>query len=105
MWPFLEYAPTMHESEQGKKRAGGHDISLHGRASEARKCCGKWLSVGTYLMRIAVFFLLALVLTCNDIMVRRLLLIALASYVIMRAWSGRKKSRESGCASSAFAGL
>src|SRR5437867_3796700 len=50
VWPFLEYAPTMRESEQGKKRAGGHDISLHGRASETRICCGKGLSVGTYLV-------------------------------------------------------
>src|SRR5216117_3327368 len=37
---------------------------------------------------ITVFFVLALVLTWNDTTVRRLLVIALGSYVIMRAWSG-----------------
>lgn len=37
---------------------------------------------------VTVFILLTLFLTWNDIAVRRLLLIALASYIIMRAWSG-----------------
>jgi hypothetical protein len=37
---------------------------------------------------ITVFILLALVLTWRDLTARRLLLVALASYVIMRVWSG-----------------
>jgi hypothetical protein len=37
---------------------------------------------------ITVLILLALFLTWNDVRVRRLLLIALASYIIMRVWSG-----------------
>jgi Flp pilus assembly protein TadB len=37
---------------------------------------------------ITVFIILALVLTWRDMTVRRLLLIALVSYVIMRVWSG-----------------
>ena len=37
---------------------------------------------------ITVLFLLALFLTWSDITVRRLLLIALATYVVMRVWSG-----------------
>ena len=37
---------------------------------------------------ITIFILLTLFLTWNDIMVRRLLLIGLASYIIMRVWSG-----------------
>ena len=37
---------------------------------------------------ITIFILLTLFLTWNDITVRRLLLIGLASYIIMRVWSG-----------------
>ena len=37
---------------------------------------------------ITIFILLALFLTWNDVTVRRLLLIGLASYAIMRVWSG-----------------
>jgi hypothetical protein len=37
---------------------------------------------------ITVFIFLALLLTWSDVTVRRLLLIALASYVVMRIWSG-----------------
>jgi hypothetical protein len=37
---------------------------------------------------ITVFILLALFLAWSDVTARRLLLIALASYVVMRAWSG-----------------
>jgi hypothetical protein len=37
---------------------------------------------------ITIFILLSLVLTWNDVRVRRLLLIGVASYVVMRAWSG-----------------
>jgi len=37
---------------------------------------------------ITAFIVLALLLTWNDVRVRRLLLIALASYVVMRVWSG-----------------
>ena len=37
---------------------------------------------------ITLFILLALFLTWNDITVRRLLLIGLASYIIVRVWSG-----------------
>jgi hypothetical protein len=37
---------------------------------------------------ITVFILLALFLTWNEVGVRRLLLIALASYIVMRVWSG-----------------
>jgi len=37
---------------------------------------------------ITVFILLSLFLTWNEVTVRRLLLIGLASYVVMRAWSG-----------------
>jgi len=37
---------------------------------------------------ISVFVLLSLFMTWNDIAVRRLLLIALASYIVMRVWSG-----------------
>ncbi len=37
---------------------------------------------------ITMFILLALFLTWNDVTVRRLLLIGLASYAIMRVWSG-----------------
>jgi hypothetical protein len=35
-----------------------------------------------------VFIILALILTWRDVTVRRLLLIALASYAVMRVWSG-----------------
>jgi hypothetical protein len=44
-----------------------------------------WLPVHT---AITLFFLLALFLTWSDATVRWLLLVALASYVVMRAWSG-----------------
>jgi hypothetical protein len=44
-----------------------------------------WIPVHT---AITVFILLALFSTWNDITVRRLLLISLASYVVMRVWSG-----------------
>jgi hypothetical protein len=37
---------------------------------------------------ITVFIVLALVLTWRDMTVRRLLLVALVSYIVMRAWSG-----------------
>jgi len=37
---------------------------------------------------ISVFVLLSLFMTWNDIAVRRLLLLALASYIVMRVWSG-----------------
>ena len=37
---------------------------------------------------ITIFILLALFLTWNEVMVRRRLLIGLASYFIMRVWSG-----------------
>lgn len=37
---------------------------------------------------ITLFIVLSLVLTWNDPIVRRYLLIALASYIVMRAWSG-----------------
>jgi len=43
---------------------------------------------------ITIFLLLALFLTWNDVTVRRLLLIGLVSYVIMRAWSGLLFIRE-----------
>lgn len=44
-----------------------------------------WLPVHA---SITVFFLLALFLTWSDMLVRRPLLIGLASYVVMRVWSG-----------------
>jgi hypothetical protein len=44
-----------------------------------------WLPVHA---AITIFILLTLFLTWNDITVRRLLLIGLASYIIMRVWSG-----------------
>jgi hypothetical protein len=37
---------------------------------------------------ITLFMIAALVLTWRDVSVRRLLLVALASYIIMRVWSG-----------------
>jgi hypothetical protein len=37
---------------------------------------------------ISIFILVTLFLTWNDITVRRLLLIGLASYIVMRSWSG-----------------
>ena len=37
---------------------------------------------------ITLFFVLSLVLTWGDPVVRRFLLIALASYIVMRVWSG-----------------
>jgi len=37
---------------------------------------------------ITIFILLTLFLTWNDVRIRQLLLIALASYVVMRVWSG-----------------
>lgn len=36
---------------------------------------------------ITLFIILALVMTWRDVTVRRLLLVALASYIVMRAWS------------------
>lgn len=37
---------------------------------------------------ITLFIILSLVMTWSDVTVRRLLLVALASYIVMRVWSG-----------------
>ncbi len=57
-------------------------ISAHSSAMRLQRF---WIPV---LAAITIFILLALFLTWNEVMVRRRLLIGLASYFIMRVWSG-----------------